>query len=564
MELKRKHGAVDYDSGILSARCKVCGGRSTGVHYGVISCEGCKAFYKRGVINGIKYKCYFGSACPITAGTRGRRCKACRFRRCQEEGMDVRAMKGSRSWRAQDEKFEMSPTMVDNHNPQRDYVPDQEDAILGSPDSETYARGNHTSVFRLGSFSGSCVMPISRPKPESHDYTGVVAVRHQAENYPRVKVSTAPLTEHSKPDATAYSARHSSNSPDRGLSTDTGYANSVSALVPVNRPASFGLPDAKEDDRPGTTGNVFSSWMLSGVFPGVSSDFLETSDRTTIPKFLGNYVRAMLNRSYFLADTINQMQHAIENVIGKLANRFESFQSHPAFLQNNASPETERRVLRALQHDVGNNSQYFKLFLQSLPGFAEMDPHLLQKLIPRRYFHFWVFFHSSFYYDNADREVYFLADINLDQRAYHVDKVCEKQYADYLYQCVLDIRRLQLDDVMRYLLLVVSVLHPGNTRFPADDKAVLQPLHAHYLEALMHYVSGLTHGKQLVTALQQFFLTIPTMNDVSERYVTQLDFGSLPLRTAGGQTFRELFHSILWKKDHNGVVNRFHSEGRIH
>ncbi|XP_055332761.1 mineralocorticoid receptor-like isoform X2 [Paramacrobiotus metropolitanus] len=510
MELKKKHGAVDYDSG-TSARCKVCGGRSTGVHYGVISCEGCKAFYKRGIINGIKYKCYFGSTCPVTAGTRGRRCKACRFRRCQEEGMDVRAVKGSRSWRSKDEKSETSPAMADDNNPDKDYAPDQDDSMSWST------------------------------------------------------VIMTPLKEFSsEPGRTSFSTRSFDGSADSGSSVDSGGAHRSTELVPVNPRASFGLLDKDSEDFPAITVNLFSSWMLSGLFPVVSPDWLETSDRSTMPKFLGNYVRAMFNRNLFLVETINKVQHAIDCVISKLANKFESYQSHPSFLQKDASLETERRVLRALQHDIGNNSLCFKLFLQTLPGFAELDPQLLQKLIPQRYLNFWVFFHSSFYYNNADREVYILADIELDQRAYLVDKVCEKEYADYVYRCVLDIRQLQLDDVMRYLLLVVSILHPIDPRFPADDRAALEALHAHYLDALMHYVSGLSQGRQMVTALQQFFTRIPTMNQVSELYVTQLDFGSLPLCMASGQTFTELFNSILRKRDQSALVNRFHADRQVY
>ncbi|XP_055332762.1 nuclear receptor subfamily 2 group C member 2-like isoform X3 [Paramacrobiotus metropolitanus] len=390
MELKKKHGAVDYDSG-TSARCKVCGGRSTGVHYGVISCEGCKAFYKRGIINGIKYKCYFGSTCPVTAGTRGRRCKACRFRRCQEEGMDVRAVKGSRSWRSKDEKSETSPAMADDNNPDKDYAPDQDDSMSWSTDSDTYARGNLTSVFRLGSFSGSCVVPLSRPKPESQDYSSALALRQQSESYPRVKVIMTPLKEFSsEPGRTSFSTRSFDGSADSGSSVDSGGAHRSTELVPVNPRASFGLLDKDSEDFPAITVNLFSSWMLSGLFPVVSPDWLETSDRSTMPKFLGNYVRAMFNRNLFLVETINKVQHAIDCVISKLANKFESYQSHPSFLQKDASLETERRVLRALQHDIGNNSLCFKLFLQTLPGFAELDPQLLQKLIPQRYLNFWV------------------------------------------------------------------------------------------------------------------------------------------------------------------------------
>ncbi|OQV20670.1 hypothetical protein BV898_05254 [Hypsibius exemplaris] len=72
--------------------------RSTGVHYGVVSCEGCKAFYKRGLVKSLSYKCYFGKKCFDNLKT-SYRCKACRFQKCLQVGMNLRAPKRGRKIR---------------------------------------------------------------------------------------------------------------------------------------------------------------------------------------------------------------------------------------------------------------------------------------------------------------------------------------------------------------------------------------------------------------------------------------------------------------------------------
>jgi len=66
--------------------CKVCGDKSSGVHYGAISCEGCKAFFKRSQPSITKYRCLRGKSCSVDRTTRTR-CQYCRLKRCLESGM---------------------------------------------------------------------------------------------------------------------------------------------------------------------------------------------------------------------------------------------------------------------------------------------------------------------------------------------------------------------------------------------------------------------------------------------------------------------------------------------
>ncbi|CCD61911.1 Nuclear hormone receptor family member nhr-2 [Caenorhabditis elegans] len=75
-------------------RCMVCGDNSTGYHYGVQSCEGCKGFFRRSVHKNIAYVCTKGENCTFSyencAANRGvrTRCQACRFAKCLAVGMN--------------------------------------------------------------------------------------------------------------------------------------------------------------------------------------------------------------------------------------------------------------------------------------------------------------------------------------------------------------------------------------------------------------------------------------------------------------------------------------------
>ena len=66
--------------------CAVCGDKSTGKHYGVSTCEGCKSFFKRTVRNSTSYTCRAQGSCQIDRHTRSR-CPACRFQKCVDTGM---------------------------------------------------------------------------------------------------------------------------------------------------------------------------------------------------------------------------------------------------------------------------------------------------------------------------------------------------------------------------------------------------------------------------------------------------------------------------------------------
>ena len=55
-------------------------------HYGVLTCEGCKGFFKRTVQKSVAYSCLSDRACTIDKRTRNR-CQHCRFNKCLLVGM---------------------------------------------------------------------------------------------------------------------------------------------------------------------------------------------------------------------------------------------------------------------------------------------------------------------------------------------------------------------------------------------------------------------------------------------------------------------------------------------
>ncbi|XP_013793497.1 vitamin D3 receptor-like, partial [Limulus polyphemus] len=69
--------------------CKVCGDRAKSYHFGGLSCDSCKAFFRRSVQSaGYKnFQCPYRRTCEITISSR-KCCQFCRFQKCVAIGME--------------------------------------------------------------------------------------------------------------------------------------------------------------------------------------------------------------------------------------------------------------------------------------------------------------------------------------------------------------------------------------------------------------------------------------------------------------------------------------------
>ena len=87
-----------------SIECVVCGDKSSGKHYGVFTCEGCKSFFKRSIRRNLSYACRGFKNCPVDIQHRNH-CQYCRLKKCMKVGM------------RKDGKFTLFPFY--NHNTKR-------------------------------------------------------------------------------------------------------------------------------------------------------------------------------------------------------------------------------------------------------------------------------------------------------------------------------------------------------------------------------------------------------------------------------------------------------------
>ncbi|XP_059203638.1 nuclear receptor subfamily 5, group A, member 5 [Centropristis striata] len=79
----------------LEESCPICGDKVSGYHYGLLTCESCKGFFKRSVQNNKSYTCAEQQSCPMNLSQR-KRCPSCRFQKCLAVGMKREAVRADR------------------------------------------------------------------------------------------------------------------------------------------------------------------------------------------------------------------------------------------------------------------------------------------------------------------------------------------------------------------------------------------------------------------------------------------------------------------------------------
>lgn len=91
-QFKMMNYSYDED---LEELCPVCGDKVSGYHYGLLTCESCKGFFKRTVQNNKRYTCIENQNCQIDK-TQRKRCPYCRFQKCLSVGMKLEAVRADR------------------------------------------------------------------------------------------------------------------------------------------------------------------------------------------------------------------------------------------------------------------------------------------------------------------------------------------------------------------------------------------------------------------------------------------------------------------------------------
>lgn len=130
----------DKKESCLQKICLVCGDKALGYNFNAISCESCKAFFRRNALSGKELKCPFTNNCEITIVTR-RFCQKCRLEKCLSVGMVKEFIM------SEEDKAEKRKKIEENRAKKRHNMGDQSDETVSS--SKNFKRDNSPSSYRM-------------------------------------------------------------------------------------------------------------------------------------------------------------------------------------------------------------------------------------------------------------------------------------------------------------------------------------------------------------------------------------------------------------------------------
>uniref|UniRef100_A0A914XT67 Uncharacterized protein n=1 Tax=Panagrolaimus superbus TaxID=310955 RepID=A0A914XT67_9BILA len=88
--------------------CAICGEEGARSHYNVLSCLGCKGFFRRALKKVDQYECINDNKCIINKDGRNS-CRACRLRKCLDAGMDPSAVRPDRDFVNKNSFLKLAP-----------------------------------------------------------------------------------------------------------------------------------------------------------------------------------------------------------------------------------------------------------------------------------------------------------------------------------------------------------------------------------------------------------------------------------------------------------------------
>ncbi|MGH0125485.1 UNVERIFIED_CONTAM: hypothetical protein FKN15_054582 [Acipenser sinensis] len=124
--------------------CAICGDRSSGKHYGVYSCEGCKGFFKRTIRKDLTYTCRESKDCMVDKRQRNR-CQYCRYQKCLAMGMKREAVQEERQRGREKSDNEVESTSSYSDEMPVDKILDAELAV--EPKTEIYVDASTDNSF---------------------------------------------------------------------------------------------------------------------------------------------------------------------------------------------------------------------------------------------------------------------------------------------------------------------------------------------------------------------------------------------------------------------------------
>ncbi|GAU96030.1 hypothetical protein RvY_07534 [Ramazzottius varieornatus] len=492
-------GLVRYPSSC----CQVCGGRSSGVHYGILSCEGCKAFYKRCVDNKTVYRCFFGETCDIGPNNRSH-CKACRMLRCVKAGMQLNTTKMGRTPRRtpaipRPKLFNSIGTTTSAGSS----ALTSRSAAADSRTDNTRREGSHNSTFRNAARD-----PESGPSP-----------LEDGGLWPLSSKGLQTLPSHSP--ALDIQQTCVPNMYNTRLEECRMLMSSMAQAEKAQRRSSVLDIIFQSHVDPYCTLSLVPDGKFHQIQPGCSDDMLLSAPQ-----------QVPWNMS--IEGTLKAIHDAIETCYGESFAEWDAFM-HDVLVNGNTPYQPQIAIKSMIDNILNSIKGTVKLHCQFtflVPGFSELDHDDQQILLKERWAEHWLMTH--FRYIRYNNMYYLSGPLRIHYSIYWMQQVLEPDYIRLIFAFGETLNGLELTNLEAFLMLIVTIFRPDTTM--ARNKGALAFLHAHYADCLLYAIrshnSTSLLGPEREHQIMEFLLQLRAFHKIGRYYTQQLDVSKTPFQSS--------------------------------
>ncbi|XP_055332795.1 nuclear receptor ROR-alpha-like isoform X2 [Paramacrobiotus metropolitanus] len=459
--------------------CRICERQSTGVHYGVVSCEGCKAFYKRSVEKSVNYKCDFGDKCDVAHNSR-ERCKACRFRKCQSVGMSFHAVKMGRISKAERDKFHVELAKSAKHSIPACVMDEQEEHPSGHQTNPNTARQFIPSL-------AVAETPLGRGK------FGVIRSLSDV----REQITEPEKSSEIKPD-------DQSDLCHRTIQAVRPY-KTFSSLVPDDRSTIADVMD------------IMNKKNLSAPFRPV---------RMFLQKTAGAVLHAV---EVVYGDEIKLWTEFMTEALscGRIP----------------VQPQTtKQRMLEIIQQTLKDSIVKTGNFISMLPGFSELDVTDQKIIIIEKYLIIWLVHHARYirngemYYVVGPEKIHYC-------RYWLDRLFAEPEYFRTVFSFAAAVNDIGLTLTETYLLGAIAVFRPDTTNARNKEAmAFSHAFYVDVVFYLVGKRLSGGERTTAFSKLERLIDTFPVIHKLAVNYVNAWELTNYPIKTSTGISFRVLLN----------------------
>jgi len=557
-------------------KCRICHDTATGVHYGVVTCEGCKGFFKRSITQGVPYRCFFGDRCVINLETRNR-CKACRFKRCLQQGMAIESVKMGRipkklkekalreHQKQQERQFlsqsfdeNLSFLRIDNHDENAmderpTYVPPQHTHPHPYPFPVVHSNENvrympnikRDSVSSVSSLSSSNSSSLNNPPAVSSEYQQeIIVIPQNMLNGNEPTMRTIDLIELTVSGSKKHVDQLNNNLsmlrlPDifyesNPPSTPSGQRSSVASIE------SFPPSSSSSSSSSSTSTSTSEDEKLT-----VARYVMKLSENALIDSMFAyeiRYSKNVLAMMKYLAPKLSQpfliyeldfevtsffryirwkMLSFYLKHIKRVRNLVERMFGiiHLGITDYPGSNATVQQMWEAVQAGIPHCVRDLIEFTQNTPGLNELNAKDLNEILNFRVFDYWLILHYPLFYQN---ESYYMTENGLHYTRRFMNRFIGKQTTDAFHEFSQKLQNLNITHVEHSLIIPIILSLSFDKISDSESLHIIKYCYMYALYIQMCTTRTEDEAKDVFNAVIQVIDQIPFLNELCMKNIGEL------------------------------------------